>query len=213
MENTSEEITVLKAGVEEAQRTLDKQMDGMGNVDGKAIQVLQLNTAIIGFVFTALAFLTGSDLFVVSGFFNAFALAGLVFLLGSIALTLLAYTVKRVQPGLSAESLRSLKSRSQQSSAERRYYRSLLTSYADAIDANTATINRKSWTLKAALLANVYGVALLSVSIVNGLYGRVPLVVLALVGAVLFAVTVAVGPLGGLELHRSERPEGEADGT
>lgn len=211
MDEDSSEITVLKEGVKEAQRTLDRQMDGMGNVDGKAIQVLQLNTAIIGFVFTALAFLAQSEEFVLGGFFNLFALAGLLSLLGSIALTLVTYTVRRVQPGLSADSLRSLKSRSKQSNADRRYYRSLLTSYAEAIDANTATINRKSLMLQAALLANVYGVALLSMSVVQGLYGHVPIGVLALVGIVLIAVTAIVDPVAGVQRLRQYRVEEEAN--
>lgn len=204
MDGDSEEITVLSEGVNEAQRTLDRQMDGLGNVDGKAIQVLQLNTAIIGFVFTALAFLSQSDEFALGGFFNLFALAGLLALLGSIALTLVTYTVRSVQPGLSAESLRSLKSRSKQSSAKRRYYRGLLTSYAGAIEDNTVTINRKSLTLQAALLANVYGVALLSMSVVEGLYGRVPLGVLALVGVVLLVVTAVVDPVAGIRRLRRD---------
>jgi hypothetical protein len=205
MDDTTQEITVLKGGVSEAQRTLDRQLEGMAKIDGKAIQVLQLDTAIIGFVFTALAFLSDADEFTLGGFFNVFAMVGLLFLLGSIASTLVTYTVRRVQPGLSADSLQSLRARAKQSNAERRFYRSLLASYAEAIERNTETIDRKGIALQAALLANVYGVASLSLSVAQGLYGRVSPLVVVLVGGVLLTVTIAVDPISGLRRLRRYR--------
>ena len=195
----ADEIAGLEASLEEARRFLDEQLSSIDNVDGKAIQLFQLVTVLVGVALSALSFVYRGREPAAAELLNPFALGGIAFLVGAMAAAAVTYATGEYHAGVGADDLRWIVDEGYADGEFRRdLYEDLLVGYADWIEANGRANQRQSVFITVTILAIIYGVASLSVGVVVGIVPSLSGPFAVVVVAVLAVISWLLHPLDGV---------------
>ncbi|WP_262342921.1 hypothetical protein [Haloplanus rubicundus] len=201
MEDVDDEIEGLEASLTEARRFLDEQLSSIDNVDGKAIQLFQVVTVLVGILLSLLSFVYEGREAAAIGLLNPFTLAGITFLVGAMAAAAITYSTGEYHAGVGVEDLRWIVDEGYADGEFRRgLYEDLLVGYADWIEANERANQRQGVFITTTILAIIYGVAFLTVGVVNVLLPAQWLPFAAVLGLLLVAITRLLEPL--TQLHQ-----------
>lgn len=117
---------------EELRTTFEYQVQRLGEIDSKAIEILKANLLLIGLVVTGGSVLIQTDL-PVDTFINLFTITGGLLLLGSTGLSAVTYTASNLRGGLDSEAVEAAVAADDDSAA---FETQLLRSYAQWIEYN-----------------------------------------------------------------------------
>ena len=196
MEDADDEIEGLEASLAEAQRFLDEQLSSIDNVDGKAIQLFQVVTVLVGVLLSLLSFVYEGREAAAVGLLNPFTLAGIAVLAGAMAAAAVTVSTGEYHAGIGAEDLRWIAEEGYEDGEFRRgLYEDLLIGYADWIEANQRSNQRQGVFITTTILAIIYGVALLAVGVVVVLLPALSLPFAAVLVVVLGSITWLLDPI------------------
>jgi len=194
-----DEIEGLETSLTEAQRFLDEQLSSIDNVDGKAIQLFQVVTVLVGVLLSLLSFVYDGREAAAIQLLNPVTLAGIACLVGAMAAAAITYSTGQYQAGVGAEDLRWIVEEGYADGEFRRtLYEDLLVGYADWIEANGRANGRQGAFITVTILAILYGVALLAVGVVAVLLPTLSLPFAAVLALVLAGITWLLEPIGQL---------------
>ncbi|AZH24089.1 hypothetical protein [Haloplanus aerogenes] len=196
MGDVDDELGGLETSLAEARRFLDEQLSSIDNVDGKAIQLFQVVTVLLGLLLSLLSFVYDGREATAVELLNPFTLAGLACLVGAMAAAAITYATGEYHAGVGAEDLRWIADGGYADGEFRRsLHTDLLTGYADWIDANRRANQRQSVFITVTILAIIYGIASLSVGVVVALVPSVGLPFAAVLLVVLASITWLLDPI------------------
>jgi len=192
----ADELAGLETSLTEARRFLDEQLSSIDNVDGKAIQLFQVVTVLLGLLLSLLSFVYEGRETAAAELLNPFTLAGLAFLVGAMAAAAITYATGEYHAGVGADDLRWIVDEGYPDDEFRRgLYEDLLVGYADWIEANQRANQRQSVFITATILAIIYGVASLAVGVVAAFVPSLSGPFTVVVVAVLVAISWLLEPL------------------
>jgi hypothetical protein len=201
----ADDMAGLEASLEEARRFLDEQLSSIDNVDGKAIQLFQLVTVLVGVALSALSFVYRGRETAAAELLNPFTLGGIAFLVGAMAAAAVTYATGEYYAGVGADDLRWIIDEGYADGEFRRgLYEDLLVGYADWIEANGRANQRQSVFITVTILAIIYGVASLSVGVVVGIVPSLSVPFTAVVVVVLAVISWLLHPLDGVRALRRQ---------
>ncbi|WP_049937887.1 hypothetical protein [Haloplanus natans] len=197
----TDEMAGLEASLEEARRFLDEQLSSIDNVDGKAIQLFQVVTVLVGLLLSLLSFVYGGRAADALQLLNPVTLAGIAVLVGAMAAAAITYSTGEYHAGIGPEDLRWIATGGYEDGEFRRgLYDDLLLGYADWIEANQRANERQGVFITVTILAIIYGVALLAVGVATALLPALSLPFAAVLAVVLVGITRLLGPIGQLRI-------------
>ena len=197
----TDEMAGLEASLEEARRFLDEQLSSIDNVDGKAIQLFQVVTVLVGLLLSLLSFVYGGRAADALQLLNPLTLAGIAVLVGAMAAAAITYSTGEYHAGVGPEDLRWIATEGYEDGEFRRgLYEDLLVGYADWIEANQRANERQGVFITVTILAIIYGVALLAVGVATALLPALSLPFAAVLAVVLVSITWLLGPIGQLRI-------------
>jgi uncharacterized oligopeptide transporter (OPT) family protein len=200
----ADEIAGLEASLEEARRFLDEQLSSIDNVDGKAIQLFQLVTVLVGVMLSALSFVYRGREAAAAELLNPFTLGGLAFLVGAMAAAAVTYATGEYHAGIGADDLRWIVDEGYPDDEFRRgLYEDLLVGYADWIESNQRANQRQSVFITATILTIIYGIASLAVGVVVAFVPSLSVPFAGVVVAVLAVISWLLEPLERFRRLRS----------
>ena len=199
----ADEMAGLETSLEEARRFLDEQLSSIDNVDGKAIQLFQVVTVLVGLLLSLLSFVYDGREADAIQLLNPFTLAGIAVLVGAMAAAAITYSTGEYHAGVGAEDLRWIATEGYEDGEfQRTLYEDLLIGYADWIEANRRANERQGVFITVTILAIIYGVALLAVGVATALLPALSLPFAVVLAVVLAGITWLLGPLGQLRILR-----------
>lgn len=160
---------------EEALRTLDRQIEWLGEIDTKAMRTVRFNALLLGVVVPTATFavefgLVGS----VDAFYNVHVGSGIAALVGSTSLAGVTYTTTSLNVGVSGTDIRTAH---RHGLSDRQVHDTLVTSYAEWIRSNRRMLVRNSILATATIVLMVYALALLALGAATAVLGGVPTLV------------------------------------
>ncbi|WP_251342027.1 hypothetical protein [Haloplanus halophilus] len=163
----AETLAGLETSLAEARRFLDEQLSTIDNVDGKAIQLFQVVTVLVGLLLSVFSLVLDGGETAAADLLNGFTLAGVACLVGAMAAAAVTYATGEYHVGIGSDDIRWILDEGVDDEAFRiTLHRNLLAGYADWIDANQRANRRQGAFITATILAIVYGIASLSVGVV-----------------------------------------------
>jgi len=196
MEDADDELAGLETSLTEARRFLDEQLSSIDSVDGKAIQLFQVVTVLVGLLLSLLSFVYEGREAAAVGLLNPFTLAGIAVLVGAMAAAAITYSTGEYHAGVGADDLRWIAEEGYAEGEYRRLlYEDLLSGYADWIEANQRANQRQGVFITTTVLAIIYGVALLAVGVVSVLLPALWLPFTAVLAVVLVGITWLLDPV------------------
>ncbi|AXG08929.1 hypothetical protein DU484_03095 [Haloplanus rubicundus] len=158
-------------------------------------------TVLVGILLSLLSFVYEGREAAAIGLLNPFTLAGITFLVGAMAAAAITYSTGEYHAGVGVEDLRWIVDEGYADGEFRRgLYEDLLVGYADWIEANERANQRQGVFITTTILAIIYGVAFLTVGVVNVLLPAQWLPFAAVLGLLLVAITRLLEPL--TQLHQ-----------
>lgn len=176
---------VLEVATSEAHRTLDEQLDTLEDIDGKAHQLLQFTTALLGVVGSIISF---TGLAAVESAMPYLGV-GLMLLVAGVMAAGVTYTVSARVAGIGPTALEA----ATDMETERVFRRTLVRSYADWIRFNAAVNTRAAFLITVAILFVIAGALGLALGLVRSLVGPLPTAVVAVAGLAFLVVAYGVG--------------------
>jgi hypothetical protein len=185
---------------QEAQRTIDEQVQTLNDIDSKAIKILRVNVVLVGLVLTAVSFVANSSDSAgqLTDLINAYSIAGVGLLLLSTVLAALTYSVSTFRGGMSYEDVRQFVGMSEKYS-DVQVLEGIVLSYAEWIRFNDTTNIRNSVYITATILTLVYALVALALSVVVATGGTIPLYWSAVVLITLLGYTALSGIVGQMQ--------------
>lgn len=164
-----DEDDLLSVSREEAQRTVDNQIESLNDIDTKAIQIFRINIVIISIILTGVSLaqnMSNTGGLNIDVFLNGYNFVGLFCLLFSTAIAGLTYTASDQRIGLSSNDLRDILDNDY---TERENLEGIISSYADWIDYNFETSVRNAPLGTLTVLFVVYAITFFSIGIIDAL--------------------------------------------
>lgn len=192
----TDDIEGLETSLTEARRFLDEQLSSIDNVDGKAIQLFQVVTVLLGLLLSLLSFVYDGREAAAVELLNPFTLAGFAFLVGAMATAAITYSTGEYRAGIGAEDLRWILDEGRDDDAFRVVlYENLLAGYADWMDTNGRANQRQGAFITATILAITYGIGSLAVGVVVALVPALAAPFAAAVLSVLVVISWVLEPV------------------
>lgn len=187
----------LTIGHQEAQRTINEQVQTLNDIDSKAIKILRVNVVLVGLVLTAVSFIANSSDSAgqLTDLINAYSIVGVGLLLLSTVLAALTYSVSTFRGGMSYEDVRQFVGMSEKYS-DVQVLEGIVLSYAEWIRFNDTTNIRNSVYITATILTLVYALVALALSVVVATGGTIPWYWWVLVLGALLIYTALSGIVG-----------------
>lgn len=168
-------VDVLRISREEAQRTLDNQLQTLSDIDDKAARILRINLVLLSIILTGVSIAANSDgsppaESVLPALVNNYTIAGIVLLIFSTAVAAITYTSSDVRGGMSGEALRSILDNDFN---DRENLEGIVESYARWIEHNYRTNVRNAPLGTLTLLLLLYALAALALGAKEAVGGGV----------------------------------------
>ena len=175
----------------EAQRTIDKQVSALGDIDSKAIRILRVNVLLIGLILTALSFTSQAEYTNVQSFLNVYTGLGIVSLIISTAFAALTYTASDLEVGVDPDDV-ALLLESDTTTTE--FDEVVTKSYAMWIRFNDRTNIRNTPLITMTVFLVIAAIAYLSLGVYGALVGPIP----STLGVFTHVALVGIGVTTGL---------------
>ncbi|GAD53230.1 hypothetical protein MBEHAL_1990 [Halarchaeum acidiphilum MH1-52-1] len=169
-------VDTVEIAREEAQRTIDSQIQTLNDIDNKAARILRVNLVLLGIILTGISIALNarpsqaSPASVLVDFVNGYTIAGIVLLLGSTAVAAVTYTASDLRTGMSGKDLRAMLDGDY---TDRQNLEGLVESYSHWIEHNFRTNARNAPLGTLTLLLLLYAMTALALGTVHAAIGHV----------------------------------------
>lgn len=169
-EEGNEDIDLLAIAREEAQRTVDNQIETLNDIDSKAARILRINLVLLSIILTGLSVATNSQTANAAGLYlpnliNNYTISGLLLLLFSTGVAGITYTASNLKAGMSGRDLKNLLDNEY---SDQRNVEGIVESYAGWIQRNYR-VNAKNAPLGTlTILLLLYAMAALALGVKEG---------------------------------------------
>lgn len=170
-----EEIELLAIAREEAQRTIDTQIQTLNDIDSKAARILRINLVLLSIILTGFSLATGSQTpdtatIGLPNLINNYTILGLLMLLVSTGTAGITYTASNLKAGLSGTDIQHLLDGDY---SDRKNVEGIIESYAGWIQRNYR-VNAKNAPLGTlTILLLLYAMAALALGVEEAVTGKV----------------------------------------
>lgn len=175
----------------EAERTVDKQVDLLDDIDSKAIRLLRVNVVLVGLILTVLSFLSRAEYVDVGAILNVYTGVGLLSLVLSSGFAAVTYTTSDLAVGVNPGDV-ALLLELDPTTAE--FEEVVTKSYARWIRFNERTTVRNTPLITSTVVLMIAAIAYLSLGVYVALIGAVPpgLEAIAQLAMVVIGVTTGI---------------------
>lgn len=162
------DVELLEISREEAQRTIDRQIETLDDIDDKAVKILRLNLVLIGILLTGISIASseyGDGFGTLQTVFNWYISAGLLSIIASTALAAFTYTASSKRGGMSSRDIKELVENDLPPETN---LEGIVESYADWIQYNYEVNTKNAPLGTGILLLLLYGLILVAVGVYHG---------------------------------------------
>lgn len=193
----------LERTIEEAQKTLGRQIQALTDIDAKAIKILRVNVVVLGVLLSALMLGARSDSIVVNDFWNAYLGIGFVGLLVSSATAALTYRATGFRVGVDSTNVKRVL---ENDLHDEELLRVLARSYARWIEYNVdANVKNAPW-ITSTIVVLVGSLAYLSLGVYQAVIAHVSTPLLLTTNLVLLGVVHLSGLPSLVRQYAEQRP-------
>lgn len=174
----------------EAQRTVDKQVTLVDDIDSKAIRILRVNVLLVGLILTALSFVSRTEYTEVGSVLNVYTGVGILSLVLSSAFAALTFTASDLEVGVDPDDVALLLG-SDPTPGE--FEEVVAKSYATWIRFNERTTVMTTPLISSTVFMVIAAIAYLSLGVYVALVGPLPVGLETITHSSLVGIAVAIG--------------------